>query len=381
MTDLLARAAGLAPLLREHADTAERERRSPAAVVDALRDARIFDLFVPAAFGGLEIDVATGIQVIEELSAADGSAGWVAMIGATTGIVAAYLPEEATRKVYTPGAITGGVVAPRGRAAQVEGGFRVKGRWPYASGCQHSDWLVAGCLVTVDGKTQSLESGAPDWRIMVLPVRDVEIIDTWHVSGLRGTGSHDMAVGDVFVPEAYSFPIAGKAVHPGPLYTFSMQGLLAVSVAGVALGIGRHAVEEIIALASAKTPTGSPSTLAKWGVAQVEVARAVAALKSGRAFLLETARDIWDTVSAGGHATVEQRALLRLAASNAVSSAVRATDIAYELGGGTSVYESSPLQRCLRDVHAVTQHIMVGAASYESAGRTLLGLELQGPFL
>jgi alkylation response protein AidB-like acyl-CoA dehydrogenase len=160
-----------------------------------------------------------------------------------------------------------------------------------------------------------------------------------------------------------------------------MQGLLAVSVAGVALGIGHHAVDEIVTLAAAKTPTGSPATLAKWSVAQVEIARAVAALRSGRAFLLETAREIWDTVSGGGQASVEQRAFLRLAASNAVSSAVRATDIAYELGGGSSIYDSSPLQRCLRDVHAVTQHIMVGTASYESAGRALLGLDLEGPFL
>ncbi len=343
---LLEAARRLAPLIADHADEAERERRVPKAVVRELVSAGVFHMFVPRVFGGGEVDVAIGVRVLEELSKADGSTGWIAMIGATTGLISAYLPQQVAREIYRPGVITGGVVAPRGTAVPENGGYRVNGTWSFASGCEHSHWLA--CASLVQG------SDVPDVRMMLFPATAIEIIDTWHVSGLRGTGSHDIAVNDAYVPTDYSFSLAGRPAQSGVLYGFSLIGLLAVSVAAVALGIGR---------------------------AQVAIAEGEAALRSGRAFLLETVGAMWSTLERGEEPAIEQRALLRLSASQAVQGSVRAVDVAYNLGGGSSIYESSRLQRRFRDVHALTQHVMVGPSSFEAAGRALLGHEVPPGFL
>jgi alkylation response protein AidB-like acyl-CoA dehydrogenase len=328
---LLEAARRLAPLIADHADEAERERRVPKAVVGELVSAGVFHMFVPRVFGGGEVDVAIGVRVLEELSKADGSTGWIAMIGATTGLISAYLPQQVAREIYRPGVITGGVVAPRGTAVPENGGYRVNGTWSFASGCEHSHWLA--CASLVQG------SDVPDVRMMLFPATAIEIIDTWHVSGLRGTGSHDIAVNDAYVPTDYSFSLAGRPAQSGVLYGFSLIGLLAVSVAAVALGIGRAAIDEIRDIAPNKTPMGRRKPLTEWNVAQVAIAEGEAALRSGRAFLLESVGAMWSTLERGEEPAIEQRALLRLAASQAVQGSVRAVDVAYNLGGGSSIYE------------------------------------------
>ena len=313
------------------------------------------------------------VRVLEELGKADGSTGWIAMIGATTGVVSAYFPEHVSREVYRPGVITGGVVAPRGTAVAEVDGYRVNGRWPFASGCEHSEWLACACLVQADG--------GPDVRMALFRTSDAEIIDTWHVSGLRGTGSHDIEVRDLLVPADYTYSMAAKPVQPGVLYGFSLMGLLAVSLAAVGLGIGRAALDEIREMAPSKTPVGRRKPLTEWNVAQVAIAEGEAALRSGRAFLMEAAGEMWATLERGEEPSTEQRALVRLAASQAVQGAVRAVDIAYNFGGGSSIYESSRLQRQFRDIHTLTQHVLVGPSSFEAAGRALLGQEVPPGFL
>jgi len=382
--DLVVAASGLSSLICEHADAAERERRVSPAVIDALARAGIFHMFVPKKFGGLEVDVASGVRAIERLSAADGSTGWCAMIGATTGVISAYLAEDVAREIYGegPGVMTGGVVAPRGTAEAVDGGYRVSGRWPFASGCEHCRWLGGVCLVRRNGELERLPGGDPDLRMILFPASEVEIIDTWHVSGLRGTGSQDMAVNDTLVQPEYTFSfVRDQPRHPGPLYGFSLMGLLAVCVASVALGIARSALDEILEIAQTKVPAGRRKPLGEWGVAQLEVAQAEAALRAGRAFLFEAIDGMWRTLAKGDAPSARQRALVRLAASNAVTGAVRAVDSAYNLGGGSSIYESSLLQRRFRDIHTLTQHVMVGPSSYEAAGRVLLGQDVPPGFL
>jgi alkylation response protein AidB-like acyl-CoA dehydrogenase len=351
-------------------------------VIEALASTGVFHMFVPAKFGGGEISVATGVQTLEELSQADGSTGWVAMIGSTTGVVSAYLPEHVSKDIYQPGVITGGVVAPRGTAVAAKGGYRVSGRWSFASGCEHSQWLACACFVQGTVESERQPSGEPEPLMLVFPASAAEIIDTWHVSGLRGTGSHDITVKELFIPadHAYSF-VSDRPLHPGPLYGFSLMGLLAVCVAAVALGIGRAALDEFHLMAPKKTPVGRRKPLSDWSVAQVAVAEAEASLRSGRAFLLDTVSDMWTTLESAEEPTFEQRALVRLAASHAVQDAVRAVDIAYNLGGGSSIYESSRLQRQFRDIHTLTQHVLVGPSSYEAAGRVLLGQDVPPGFL
>jgi len=216
----------------------------------------------------------------------------------------------------------------------------------------------------------------PDSRLMLFPASDARIIDTWTVSGLRGTGSHDIAVDDLFVPASRSLSlITDRPRERGPLYVFPVFGLLALGIAAVALGIARRAIDELIRLAAGKTPTGSRRPLAERPVVQAQVAEAEAALGSARAFTFETVAAAWQAARAEGMLDVRQRALLRLAATHATLAAARAVDLAYHAGGGTAVYATSQLQRQFRDIHVVTQHMMVAPATLEVVGRILLGLD------
>jgi indole-3-acetate monooxygenase len=384
VTTPLDAARTLFPRVRALSDAAERGRRLPPELVEAFARAGLFRLCVPRALGGAEADVVTLITAIEEIARADGSAGWCVMIGATTGLLGGYLPDAAAREVYGADAdvVTGGVLAPRGRAVPVEGGYRATGRWQFASGCQHCAWLVGGCLVDGGGAPRRLPGGVPEPLTLMFRIADVEIIDTWTVSGLCGTGSHDMAVREAFVPaERAIWLVTERPRERGPLYKFPLFGLLAVSIAGVALGIARTAIDELIELAGGKQPTGSQRRLAERGVVQAQVAQAEGMLRGGRAFLLDAVETAWDTAATRGELGVRDRALLRLAATHATTSAAQAVDLMYNAGGGTSIYATSRLQRCFRDVHAATQHIMVAPGTHEVVGRLLLGLETDGSML
>lgn len=375
--DVVQRATALAPRIASFAAKNEAARRLDPELVADLADAGLFRVAVPREIGGLEHDAATMVRVIEAVSTADGAAGWCVMIGASTGVNAGYLAKEAAREVYgaSPNVVNGGVFMPMGRAVRVPGGYRVTGRWPFASGSQHCSWLLGGAVVFGEDGPEKLPDGTPNIRLMYFPVAQVEIIDTWDSSGLRGTGSHDMAVNDVFVPEDYSISRAGDKPWPsGALYKFPVFGLLGLGVASVALGIARASLESLKELAGAKTPTGSRRPLAERGSTQEQVARAEAELRGARAFMFEAIGDAWTSAERGAAITVEQRALLRLAATHATVASTRVVDAMYTLGGATSAYSSSPLQRQFRDIHVATQHIMVAAPTFELTGRVLLGV-------
>lgn len=374
---LRARARELATRVADAAAATERERRVAPDLVRELAAAGLFRMLVPRALGGLETDPATALDVLEEIARGDGSAGWVVMIGATTGVIGAYLSDEAAREVFatSPEVVIGGVFHPRGRATVVDGGYRVSGRWPLASGCQHCDWLLGGCILFADGKPKLRDGGVPEPRMMIFPAREAQVIDTWDVSGLRGTGSHDIAVEDLFVPRARSIWFSTDVPQRGgALYAFPVFGLLALGIAAVALGIARGALDDLLELAGAKVPTGSRKPLAERAATQATVAQIAALLHGARAHVHATVRDAWRVAQDGGAITLEQRARLRLAATQAVRDAARAVDLSYETGGATAIYAGSALQRRFRDVHVVTQHILVAPPTYELAGRVLLGL-------
>jgi alkylation response protein AidB-like acyl-CoA dehydrogenase len=372
----LAAARALAPRLHAAADETERARRLAPALVGALADAGLFRLCVPAWLGGGEVEPATLVAVLEELARADGAAGWCTMIAATSGIVSAYMPREAAREVFAaPGAIAGGVYAPSGTATVVDGGYRVRGRWAFASGCQHCTWLLGGCVVVDGGTPRLLPNRAPDVRLALLPASTVTVIDTWTVAGLCGTGSHDIAVTDAFVPATHAVSLVSDALTtPAPLYRFPVFGLLALGIAGVALGIARAALDELARLAGGKTPTSSRRVLRERPVVQAAFAEAEATLAGARAFLFEAVHAA-GAAAGDGPLPLEARARLRLAATHAVTSAARVVDVAYGAGGGSAVYATSPLQRHFRDVHVVTQHMMVAPPTLELAGRVLLGVD------
>jgi indole-3-acetate monooxygenase len=373
----LAASRRLAPRAAELAADNERARRLAPDLVREIADAGLFRLCVPAAVGGLEAPPSVLLECVEALSGGDASAGWCVAIGATSGLLLGYLPESAGRDIYSrPEVILGGVFAPRGRAAPDSDGYRVSGRWPFASGCQHCDWLMGGCAVADGDGVRTLRSGAPDVTLMLAPASEVRIHDTWRVMGLRATGSHDMEFDQLRIPAQYSASVfSDPPIHPGPLYTFPLFGMLALAIAGVSLGVARGALDELVALAQGKTPTGSSRLLSERATVQADVARAEAALRAARGLLLDAVSAAWATARDQGEVPVAARGAIRLASTHAASVAAEVTAVAYRLGGGSALYESSPLQRRFRDANAATQHMLVSPPTWELSGRLLLGLE------
>ncbi len=380
----LDRARSLFATVKAGADDGEARRRLADATVSAIRDSGLFRLCVPRRYGGLEASACEMIAAVEEVARGDGSAAWCIAIAATSGLLGGYLPEAQAREIYAsdPLSASGGVFAPLGQAVVERDGYRIHGRWPFASGIHHCSWLMGGCVILDGGKPRLSAGGAVDSRLMLFPAADATIIDTWSVSGLCATGSHDMEVADLWVPHSRSVSLVGdKPREQGPLYLFPVFGCLAIGIAAVALGIARRAIDEICELAAAKTPTGSARRLADRGYVRMQVAKAEAAYGAARAYLHETVASTWEMASRCGEISLRQRALLRLAASYCVTQAAGAVDAMYEAGGGTSIYRSSALQRCLRDVHTATQHLRVASATYELAGRVLLGREADASVL
>lgn len=362
MTDLLSWARSFAASAAERAADGEAARRVPDDLVAHLRDAGVFRSCVPASLGGLELAPHALVDVLEAISAGDGSTGWVAMICATSGLTAAYM-EDAADVFSGPDVIVGGVFAPMGSAEAGEGGWTVNGRWRFASGCEHCDWLLGGTVIG---------DAAP---MLVFASDDIEIHDTWDTGGLCATGSHDYSVSDVFVPSGRSVDLSGPPRSDGALYRFPGFGLLALGIAAVCLGVGRGAIDEFLRLATVKSPSFSRRRLAERSSVQSTVARAEAKVRSARAFVDDAVGRCWDEANGAGRISIEGRVLLRLAATNATAMSASAVSDVYELAGGTSVYRSSRLSRDFRDIHTATQHMMVAAPTLEVAGRVLLGVE------
>lgn len=374
--DFVRAAAALGPEIRASADDTERGRDVTSALLDKLIDARLFDLVLPRSIGGVEADIETMVRVIEAISNHDGATGWAVGIGLGTSVVSAFVDDSTAREIFTPRAIIGGPMAPNGRAVPVDGGYRVTGRWPFASGSPHCAWLIGGSIVFEGDTPRMMAGGMPDWRITVFPRADVEIVDTWSVMGLRGTGSHDIVVTDAFVPERRAISFVGtQPKQPGPLYAFATLGFLALTVAPVATGVARRAIDEFVTLAHAKTSTGQSVPLKDRGAVQQRLGQAEAELRAGRALMYETTAEMWDSVVAGNAPTTAQRAMLRMACAHACTASVRAVDTVYELAGTTSIFDSHILQRCFRDVHTATQHLMLNTANYDTAGQMLLGIQ------
>ncbi len=367
----------LLPAVRARRDETESQRRLPRDIVDGLIDSGIFGLAVPRAFGGAELDPPDQLRVVETLSAADGSTGWCAMIALGNGVFAGYMPEVGAKEVFAdPHQATAAALAPSGAAIPVDGGFRVSGRWRFASGIEHSGWVFGGCLVVGEERAKKTSTEAPQLAHVFMPTSDVQIHDTWHVSGLCGTGSHDFEATSVFVPHERVVAVFDATKHrPEPLYQMPTLPLFASHVAAVALGIARAALGELTQLSIEKTPTFSTSRMADKPVTQVEVARAEASLGAARAFLYDTLDDLWQTVVAGLEPSRRQHALCRIAAVQASESAASVTRDASVLAGGTSIYNSSSLQRHARDADAVRHHVTQSPQTWEESGRVLMGLE------
>jgi indole-3-acetate monooxygenase len=369
---LLAAAHAVGPVARAHADEGEELRRLPMPVVEALRDAGLLRMAVPDVYGGPGADPLTMMACMEAVAVADGAAGWCSMIATTTSSLCVFLDPEFAQPIFSdPTVVTGGVFAPNGRATDQGDHWSVDGRWMWGSGTQHCQWIVGGAMAD-DGSQ----------HVMFFPASDVEFHDTWHTSGLRGTGSTDFSVTGARVPKGRSVvPASARRFVDTPLAAFPNFTLLAIGVAAVALGIGRRAIDEIVALGVDKRPQFSQRTIAQMGTNQSDLARAEATLSAARSFLFGEVGRAWEAVLAGGHVEVADRVRIRLAGAHAAESAAKVVDACYTMGGGTSIFETSALQRCLRDVHVATQHIMVAPRLYETMGKHLFGLDIDAAMI
>ncbi|MBA58169.1 MAG: acyl-CoA dehydrogenase [Gammaproteobacteria bacterium] len=370
--DLVSAAAEIGRSLPERNIEIEKNREIPVDIISSLRRAGIFHALVPKIYGGSEVHPAALIKIIRLVAEGDGAVGWNVMIGTTTGLLAASMPEIEARKIYgsEPGVLTVGVTVPAGRAALVDGGYIVNGRWPFGSGSRHAEWVCGGCTVIErDGKKRLAKNGVPEVQLMMFSKDQIELEDTWKVSGLKGTGSNHFSVRDQLVPLGRQVILGSVPENPEPLYRFPTLGLLALGVSAVSLGIGYRALRAFKELAADKVPTGTKEKLIENSLAQTAVAKATANLESSEAYMDKVVNDCFRVVADGESLSKENRNKLRLAAVNTTARSAEAVRFLYQAGGGSSIYEQSQLQRCFRDVHVTTQHIMVAPSIYEMTGK------------
>ena len=367
-----ARAERVSTLAQELAGRSERERALPRELVEELRATGLLRAGAPASVGALEAAPAVALRSAETIARGDASAGWCVSIAITSSLLAGYLPDRGTEEIFgDQGACAAGVWAPRGRAKEVDGGLLVSGRWSFCSGISHAGWLLAGCVLESSGDA----SQAPVLRVVGMAKEDLEILDTWHTSGLRATASNDAVAQAVFVPEHRVASILDARPRlDTPLYRFPLFGFFALSIAAAALGNARGAIEDLKELAAQKVAQGSRRVLAERASTQAAVGEGEAAVRAARALYYEAIADAWAAAQLGGAVSEELRLGLRLAATHATRTSAEVVVAMYELGGGTAIYEDSPLQRRLRDAHTATAHFQVNAATWELAGRVLLGL-------
>jgi len=374
----LAKVEELAPLIEASADESERSRRLALPVVEVMSRAGLFRLWVPRSLGGAEVDIATVVRVVEAVSRIDGAAGWCLTIAGNTCLPAGYLPSGAARDIYARDSmlVTAGTWPAFGQAVAVEGGYRATGRWPFASGCQHAGWVQGGCRI-LDGDKARLEAnGMPAVRVLFFPAASCEILDTWDTTGMRGTGSHDFTVNDVFVPNERTVSFHARPVEEGPLYALPIIVLSSAPIAAVALGVARRAIDILTEISRVKVAMRSQQVLSQSAMLQADLGRAEGLLRSGRALLYQTIDEVWQIVSAGRLLSVSDRAMLSLASTHAASSAIRAVDLAFSAAGSAAIYTRTRLERCLRDVRTVGHHIAVARPNYELVGKALLGFDM-----
>ena len=384
---LLESARALVPQIRAAGEEIDRTRQLPDPIVRAMAEAGLFRAQVPAQFGGGACDPPTYLRTLEEIARGNASAAWILMNAGDWGRDAAFLDDETAREIFgrDPLTLVAGVGQAFGRAVEVDGGYRVTARWSRASGINHASWAHGQTTVYDGDEPRLLPNGKPDVRRVYFPIDEVQIIDTWHGAGLRGTCSHDFAVDDVYVPARRSLPSVffGRAPRvPDRLYAFPEIAYAMSDAGAVALGLAREAIDALVVLAGEKRPMiGRGKRLCELPHAQMWVAQAEGAVRSGRAFYYEAVEALWDTVRNGREIPLEQYALYRLAFVQAILNSVQAVDLMFTAGGASALYESHVLQRCFRDVHAIAQPGFSSPPVLERVGQAFLGLDPDNPKL
>ncbi|WP_437878249.1 acyl-CoA dehydrogenase family protein [Sorangium sp. So ce513] len=374
---VLRAARDLAPVIAARAAEIEEARRLPADLLGELKAAGCFRMFLPRSHGGHEVDLRTGMDVLETLARADGATGWAVMIGSESPHLFALLPRERFDAIYAggPDVIIGGGFNAQGEAHVTEGGYRVTGRWGFATGCEHADWLFGNCVLMDGGRPRMGAGGdVPETRGMLFPAREARVIDTWSVLGLRGTGSHDIAIEGAFCPEERSFDIfQGRPSVPGPGFVAPLLHFV-LHMGAVAVGIAQGALDETVALArSGKKRLYARAELAASPVFQVHLGRAETSVRAARALLRDTGDELWDACVNDPGAAVAMAPRISGALAWVTEVATRAVDACYQAGGGGVARNASPVQRRFRDIHTFSQHAAAAEGWFGQVGAGLLG--------
>jgi alkylation response protein AidB-like acyl-CoA dehydrogenase len=381
--EIVSAAIRLAGAARDAREEAERLRQTPPWLAAEIGKAGIYQMYLPRSMGGPEVPPLTAFRVVEELSRADGSVGWCAMIAAAMSLNAGRLPTEVGRELAgTPADYrAAGSARTGGKAVRVAGGWRVTGRWNFASGIRNARWLYCTCTM-VDGDAAPLRTaeGKPLLRALWVPREDVTIVDTWSVMGMRGTGSQDFVVEDVLVPERRSVLSDAPPAQTAPLYD---QRAWYVAIwtpsAANALGIARGAIDCLAEIAATEASTLSTALLRDRPAVQARIGEAEAIVQAARAYVFDAVGRVWDTLCAGGRPSDHAIAQARLAITHAMHESVRAVDKVFHAAGTNAIYTSLPLERAFRDVHVAVQHGAALPSYFESAGKVLLGLRPTDP--
>lgn len=367
---LLTAIAQNADMIRAHGKVAEHVRQLPADLVNWMTEAGLFAVLQPREYGGLDLPMAEACSVIASLSAIDGAVGWCLLKGATTNQLAAYLDPAGAAEIWAgPLIATGGSFNPKGRAIAVEGGYRLTGRWDWGTGTTHSRWIMGGAIVTdEDGAPITGPGNKPEVKTLFFNASEAELMDTWHSHGMRGTGSVDFAVCDVFVPARRVFdgPMA-QPVMSAANTAVPLAAQIMVPHAAVAIGLARGALAAFIDLARGKTPLMASARLAEDKLVQDGVGRAAALVEASDAFVAKSIAAAW----APGSGRSSHPALA-LSATQATHACTEAVDILYRLAGGSAVHASSPIARAWHDIHVAASHFLVNAGKFAGAGRALL---------
>jgi alkylation response protein AidB-like acyl-CoA dehydrogenase len=381
MSDIRRAALAMGPLIREQADEIERQRRLTPPVVEAMKQAGVYAMSMPKAWGGLELDLPEQLRVIETLARFDGSVGWCAEMSTTNGYISSWFSDGAGKELFRDASSAwAGSILFSGQAVRSDGGYNVSGRWPFASACHQADVFGFACGVTDSNDARVIRpEGFPELRFCLLPASQGKILDTWYTTGLRGTGSHDFELKDVYVPESHTtlYPDVKPQRH-GPLYNYPFTFLYLFCAN--ALGIAQHAIDAFVEIANQREITiaalvGQKALLRMSPHAQVAVSQAEGLVRSSRCLVYEVVDEIWAALLRGEIPSMALRAAHASAMTHTYRACTQAVDLLYKANGGSSVYARSPLERCFRDIHTGSQHHLASLAFDEKAGQVMLGLE------
>jgi alkylation response protein AidB-like acyl-CoA dehydrogenase len=382
--DPVARARALGPALTAAADEIERTQEIPEPLLSQMHEGRTFRMLLPRSVGGDQVEPWTYLRAVEEIARFDGSVGWNVFVANSSALIAPYIPFEAARTIYgDPRGLIAWGPPNQHRAIAAPGGYRVTGEWHFASGSRQANWMGAHChVVEPDGSLRLNRFGRPTIRTLLMPKAKTTPIRDWNTLGMRGTASEGYAITDVFVPEEFSGTREDPTLRRdrGPLYAFTTQGLYAVGVAAVALGIARAMHEAFMALAVEKAPRNMVR-LADNPVVQSAVARHESALGSARAYLIDILKECWATADDIEPLGSAERARVRLGCSQAIRAALEVTDGVYKAAGTSAIFLGTPFERRFRDIHTLSQQIQSREAHFEAVGKVMLNGDPENTFL